>query len=74
MKNPDIDGVRTGMPGERVLDDVARADEQQADPLTPGSDQRPADDGVGRMVATHGIDGDSQHGCSAVSCQLSALS
>ena len=74
MKNPDIDAVRTGMPGERVLDHLARADEQQADTLTPGSDQRPADDGVGGMVATHGVDCDSEHGFLALSFQLSALS
>ena len=65
-----------GMPRQRVLDDVARADEQQADLQTSGSDQRPADDGVWRMVATHRVDGDSEHESfqlPASGCQLAAF-
>ncbi len=74
VEDAKVDGVRPGMPCQRVLDHLARAHEQKADPETPRSDQRPADDGVGRMVATHRVDGDSKHGCgelSAVSSQLS---
>jgi hypothetical protein len=75
MKDSHVDAVRAWVSRQRVLDDVARTNEQQADLLTSGSDQRPANNGVWRMIPAHGIDGDTEHSCqlSAVSFQLSAL-
>ncbi len=67
--------VRQGMPGERALDDITRADEQETNAQTPRGTERPADDGVGRLVATHGIHCDSEHERKvALSFQLSAFS
>jgi hypothetical protein len=69
MEDAQVNAVGTRVPRQRVLDDVTRTNKQQADLLTSGSDQRPANDGVWRMIPTHGIDGDTEH-----SDQLSALS
>ena len=49
------------MPGKHVLDRSTRAHEHQPNTQAPRSDERPADDGVGRMVATHGIHCNSEH-------------
>ena len=73
IKDTHVDGVGPGMPGERTLHHVARTDEQQADAQAPGGTQRPADDGVGRVVATHGIDCDSEHSAREQRGSLSAV-
>jgi len=61
MEDAHVNAVGARVPRQRVLDDVTRTNKQQADLLTSGSDQRPANDGVWRMIPTHGIDGDTEH-------------
>ena len=68
MKNSQIHGIGSRMARDGVLDHVTRAYEQEADAKAPGSNERSANDGVGRVVTAHGINGDAKH-----SCQLSAI-
>ena len=69
MEDAHVNAVGARVPPQRVLDDVTRTNKQQADLLDVWQRSAPANDGVWRMIPTHGIDGDTEH-----SCQLSAVS
>ena len=72
MKDLDVEGAGTGMPGQLPLDQLGVADQQEPDLKMPRRNERTVDDAARGVVAAHGVNGYAHS--EAISSQLSAIS